>query len=99
MLSQDGKPPWGALPQARYLLRLSVPQSRGRSKKAWRLWGQSWPELTEGGNRMVEGTWAVFSVGCLGGVLCELLHWWNLRTKPEWPAYAKWRTYWVLTLI
>jgi hypothetical protein len=47
----------------------------------------------------VESAWAVFLIGCLGGLLCELLHWWNLRTKPEWPAYTKWPAYWVLTLL
>jgi hypothetical protein len=47
----------------------------------------------------VEGAGMVFLVGCLGGFLCELLHWWNLRNKPEWPAYAKWPIYWVLTLL
>jgi hypothetical protein len=47
----------------------------------------------------VEGGWMVFLTGCLGGVLCELLHWWNLRTKPQLPAYAKRLRYWVLTVL
>jgi hypothetical protein len=46
----------------------------------------------------IESGWLVFLTGCLGGVFCELLHWWDLRTKPEWPAYAYWPRYWVLTL-
>ena len=42
----------------------------------------------------------VFLVGTLGGVLLELVHWWNLRRRnPRFPRYAKSAFYWVVTLL
>ena len=48
---------------------------------------------------VLQGSLSVFAVGCAGGVLGEILHWWNLRQKPEWPEYAKHLKYWVATLL
>ena len=45
----------------------------------------------------IEGTRLVFLLGCGGGVLAELLHWWSLRAAPEWPEYARSVKYWALT--
>ena len=42
----------------------------------------------------------VFLVGTLGGVLLELVHWWNLRRRnPRFPKYAKSVSYWAITLL
>jgi len=41
----------------------------------------------------------VFLLGCAGGSVNEVLHWWNLRTAPEFPEYARRARYWVLTVI
>lgn len=46
----------------------------------------------------IEGAYAVFGTGCAGGVLAELLHWWNLRESPQLPAYYKNLFYWVVTV-
>ena len=48
---------------------------------------------------VVEGGFAVFLVGCAGGVVSEILHWWNLRYKPNFPKYAGTPKYWVLTIL
>jgi hypothetical protein len=47
---------------------------------------------------IVEGGYAIFGTGCTGGVLAELLHWWNLRESPQLPAYSKSPLYWGVTL-
>lgn len=41
----------------------------------------------------------VFLLGCVGGGINEFLHWWNLRTEPEFPIYARRPTYWIITAI
>ena len=46
----------------------------------------------------IEGSLAVFGIGCAGGVLAEVLHWWNLRENTEFPAYARSPFYWVITV-
>jgi len=46
----------------------------------------------------IEGGYAIFGAGCAGGVLAELLHWWNLRESPQLPAYAKSLFYWAVTV-
>ncbi|HEY2431950.1 MAG TPA: hypothetical protein VGI12_04680 [Vicinamibacterales bacterium] len=46
----------------------------------------------------LESAPAVFWVGCAGGMLAELLHWWGLREAPDLPAYAASPLYWGLTL-
>ncbi len=48
---------------------------------------------------VIEGAGLVFLAGCGGGVLNELLHWWNLRKKPEFPRYVRSAKYWILTLL
>jgi hypothetical protein len=47
---------------------------------------------------IVEGAGAIFGTGCAGGLLAELLHWWNLRESPQLPAYARSPVYWLITL-
>lgn len=32
---------------------------------------------------IIEGGMTIFATGCAGGVLAELLHWWNLRDAPR----------------
>ncbi len=40
----------------------------------------------------------VFIVGTIGGLVLELIHWWNLRRRnPKFPKYAKSIFYWVVT--
>jgi hypothetical protein len=46
----------------------------------------------------IEGGYAVFGIGCAGGLLAELLHRWNLRESPQLPAYAKNPFYWGITV-
>jgi len=48
---------------------------------------------------IVQGSLNVFLIGCLGGVFNELLHWWNLRDKPELPEYVRSPKYWIITLL
>lgn len=45
----------------------------------------------------IEGGYAVFGVGSAGGLLAELLHWWNLRESPQRPAYIGSLFYWAIT--
>ena len=40
----------------------------------------------------------IFGLGCIGGVLAELLHWWGLRRSPQLPQYLKSAFYWAITL-
>jgi len=46
-----------------------------------------------------EGALKVFLIGCGGGFLNELLHWWNLRDKSELPEYARSLKYWIITVL
>jgi hypothetical protein len=46
---------------------------------------------------VVEGTLGVAGVGLAGGVLAELIHWWNLRQDERLPDYAKNPKYWIIT--
>lgn len=44
------------------------------------------------------GIGEVFLAGALGGVLLELVHWWNLRRRnPRFPKYARSWFYWLVT--
>jgi hypothetical protein len=53
----------------------------------------------EGRLRMViEGATGVAGIGLAGGVLAEILHWWNLREDRQLPDYAKSPKYWIITL-
>jgi hypothetical protein len=47
---------------------------------------------------VLEGGLLVFGIGCAGGVIAELLHWWNLRETPQLPDYASSVIYWIITL-
>jgi len=47
---------------------------------------------------MLDGGLTIFETGCAGGVLAELLHWWNLRESAQLPAYARNPFYWAVTL-
>jgi hypothetical protein len=42
---------------------------------------------------------AVFGMGCLGGVLAEVLHWWGLRQAEKLPKYATSGLYWAVTVL
>jgi hypothetical protein len=39
----------------------------------------------------------VFASGCAGGLVLELLHWYNLRTNINYPAYVRSAFYWIIT--
>jgi hypothetical protein len=41
--------------------------------------------------------WSVFLLGFAGGCISEFLHWWSLRTEPEFPNYARRMRYWIIT--
>jgi hypothetical protein len=43
------------------------------------------------------GLFQVFLVGFSGGVILELMHWYNLRQKATLPTYSKSVKYWVIT--
>lgn len=47
---------------------------------------------------VVEGAAAVFGVGCAGGAVAELLHWWGLRNAEQLPAYRSSPFYWAVTI-
>jgi hypothetical protein len=37
---------------------------------------------------VLEGALTVFGVGCAGGIVAEILHWWNLREAEQLSARA-----------
>ncbi|MCP3468195.1 hypothetical protein [Bradyrhizobium sp. CCGUVB23] len=47
---------------------------------------------------VLEGALTVFGVGCAGGIVAEILHWWNLREAEQLPAYRVSLFYWGITL-
>ena len=47
---------------------------------------------------IVSGAKEIFLVGCLGGVLAEIARWFELRTSPGFPAYAREFKYWAATI-
>ena len=46
----------------------------------------------------IAGDWLVFLTGCAGGLIAEILHWWNLRTADRLPEYSRSFFYWAITL-
>lgn len=46
---------------------------------------------------VIDGGYTIFGVGCAGGALAEILHWWALRESPQLPAYVKSPFYWAVT--
>jgi hypothetical protein len=47
---------------------------------------------------IIEGGQEIFWIGCAGGALAEILHWWNLKESPQLPAYARSIFYWGITI-
>ena len=47
---------------------------------------------------MISGLVAVFLCGAFGGVLAEILHWYQLRESPSLPTYARSPFYWGITI-
>ncbi|ESX03896.1 hypothetical protein X769_15520 [Mesorhizobium sp. LSJC268A00] len=47
---------------------------------------------------VIDGDWTVFGIGCAGGVIAELLHWWNLREAAQLPTYGSSPFYWAVTV-
>lgn len=43
--------------------------------------------------------WEVFAVGFVGGILLELLHWYNIYRTPEFPGYARSPKYWIVSFL
>lgn len=41
--------------------------------------------------------WQVFLLGCSGGCINEFMHWWSLKTNPDFPEYARRVKYWIIT--
>jgi hypothetical protein len=41
----------------------------------------------------------IFLVGLAGGMVLELLHWYNIRTDPQWPTYVSSPLYWIITML
>ena len=48
---------------------------------------------------MLTSALQVFLCGFAGGVVLELLHWYNKRRDPDMPAYARNPAYWVITAL
>ena len=46
----------------------------------------------------LESSLSIFLIGCIGGSLTELLHWWNLRTATDLPHYKSSKFYWGITV-
>jgi hypothetical protein len=48
---------------------------------------------------MLTSSLEVFFVGLAGGVVLELLHWYNIRRDPQLPIYASKPLYWIVTAL
>jgi hypothetical protein len=47
---------------------------------------------------VIEGATGVAGIGFAGGIVAEILHWWNLREDKQLPEYAKSLKYWIITV-
>lgn len=47
---------------------------------------------------VIEGATGVAGIGLAGGIVAEILHWWNLKEDKQLPDYAKSPKYWIITL-
>jgi hypothetical protein len=45
----------------------------------------------------ISGELNVFLLGCAGGVLAEVMHWWGLRREDKLPRYLTSAFYWIVT--
>ena len=43
--------------------------------------------------------WTIFALGIIGGLLAEVLKWYQLRESPTPPVYLKSAMYWVITVV
>jgi hypothetical protein len=48
---------------------------------------------------VVTGDLKVFLLGCFGGAMAEVLHWFNLRTSDKLPLYVHSAFYWTVTVV
>ena len=48
---------------------------------------------------IVTGFWPVFLLGCVGGMMIEILRWWKIREEPLRPAYYSSPFYWMITVL
>lgn len=48
---------------------------------------------------MLNSNFTIFIVGFFGGFCIELLRWWSIREKPNFPVYAKSPGYWVISFV
>jgi hypothetical protein len=47
----------------------------------------------------LDQSWEVFAVGFIGGIFLELLHWYNIYRTPEFPDYARFPKYWIVSFL
>jgi hypothetical protein len=47
----------------------------------------------------ITGAVGVFLMGCAGGAVAEVLHWWALRRDEKLPRYAASVFYWAITAV
>ena len=46
----------------------------------------------------LSGFWQVFAAGCFGGILAEVVKWFNYREKHRMPVYSRHARYWIITV-